>query len=157
MEEIKKKKKFLQHSLFHRHFQFLCRCPLTLLDRQSHVRRGKNLQSTGNWIKHNPQLTIAWEVAKSNVVLFHESLRTNQIRKWSVHVKILKGRRGTRKQRCNVTCVCAVNTVTLLEASERTLGSKMASTLSGTSSSSESEFPALMSRCSKADSSTRSP
>lgn len=38
-----------------------------------------------------------------------------------------------------------------------TLGSKMASTLSGTSSSSESEFPALMSRCSKADSSTRRP
>lgn len=34
--------------------------------------------------------TVTWEVTKSNIILLHEGLGTNQIREWSIHIEILK-------------------------------------------------------------------
>lgn len=106
-------------------------------------------------------ITITWEVTKSNIILFHEGLGTNQIREWSIHIKILKDKETQthRSKPINVQIhyhmyLCS-NSQT--QAQEHTLGSRMASTLSVMSSSSESEFPALMSKCSKADSRTLRP
>lgn len=59
-------------------------------DSHTHTWGKSAPQCTSAWRGDYEFITVTWEVTKSNILLFHEGLGADQIRKRPVHIKILR-------------------------------------------------------------------